>query len=154
MSTSAAGAKPHLHLGPLEKRVLELLWGYGRAVTVRHVQLKFPNLAYTTLMTTLDRLYRKGVLLRRRHGRAFVRVARKMCYSAKLFLATSQTCSRLMTIMRRFFPRSSMLSVARMRHCSTSLTLLFRRSVRGSNWRKHEFRADALCRASWCLRAC
>ncbi|HEX3913585.1 MAG TPA: BlaI/MecI/CopY family transcriptional regulator [Steroidobacteraceae bacterium] len=72
VSTSTAGTKPHLVLGPLEKRVLELLWSYRRAVTVRHVRLKFPHLAYTTLMTTLDRLYRKGVLLRRRHGRAFV----------------------------------------------------------------------------------
>ncbi len=44
----------------------------GRAVTVRHVLAAFPELAYTTLMTTLDRLYRKGVLIRRRRGRAFV----------------------------------------------------------------------------------
>jgi predicted transcriptional regulator len=65
-------SKTRLVLGPLEKRVLQLMWGHRRAVTVRHMQLKFPNLAYTTLMTTLDRLYRKGVLLRRRHGRAFL----------------------------------------------------------------------------------
>jgi predicted transcriptional regulator len=58
-------------LGPLEGRVLELLWGHGRAVTVRHVHSSFPDLAYTTLMTTLDRLYRKRVLLRRLRGRAF-----------------------------------------------------------------------------------
>jgi predicted transcriptional regulator len=35
------------------------------------VRAAFPELAYTTLMTTLDRLYRKGVLVRRRRGRAF-----------------------------------------------------------------------------------
>jgi predicted transcriptional regulator len=58
-------------LGPLETQVLELLWGRGRAVTVRHVLPAFPGLAYTTLMTTLDRLYRKGLLTRRRRGRAF-----------------------------------------------------------------------------------
>lgn len=58
--------------GPLETRVLNVLWGNGRAVTVRHVLAAFPELAYTTLMTTLDRLYRKGVLIRRRRGRAFV----------------------------------------------------------------------------------
>jgi predicted transcriptional regulator len=40
-------------------------------VTVRHVHQAFPELAYTTLMTTLDRLYRKGVLVRRSRGRAF-----------------------------------------------------------------------------------
>lgn len=59
-------------LGPLETKVLELLWDKGRAVTVRHVLPAFPGLAYTTLMTTLDRLYRKGALIRGRRGRAFV----------------------------------------------------------------------------------
>jgi predicted transcriptional regulator len=58
-------------VGPLESKVLDLLWGQDRAVTVRHVHLAFPELAYTTLMTTLDRLYRKGILVRRRRGRAF-----------------------------------------------------------------------------------
>jgi predicted transcriptional regulator len=58
-------------LGPLETKVLELLWGKGRALTVRHVLPAFPDLAYTTLMTTLDRLYRKGLLIRRQRGRAF-----------------------------------------------------------------------------------
>ena len=58
-------------LGTLETKVLELLWGQDSAVTVRHVHQAFPELAYTTLMTTLDRLYRKGVLVRRSRGRAF-----------------------------------------------------------------------------------
>jgi predicted transcriptional regulator len=58
-------------LGPLESKVLGLLWSHERAVTVRDVHEAFPELAYTTLMTTLDRLYRKGILVRRRRGRAF-----------------------------------------------------------------------------------
>ena len=58
-------------LGPLETRVLEFLWSERRGVTVRHVRVAFPLLAYTTLMTTLDRLYRKGWLIRRPRGRAF-----------------------------------------------------------------------------------
>jgi predicted transcriptional regulator len=58
-------------LGPLEAKVLEWLWSHDSAVTVRRVLVAFPDLAYTTLMTTLDRLYRKGVLRRRRRGRAF-----------------------------------------------------------------------------------
>jgi predicted transcriptional regulator len=71
--TAAAEAAPsgRAGLGPLETKVLELLWDEERAVTVRHVRLAFPELAYTTLMTTLDRLYRKGLLLRRQRGRAF-----------------------------------------------------------------------------------
>jgi predicted transcriptional regulator len=60
-----------LELGPLERQVLEVLWESKRAATVRSVQPSFPRLAYTTLMTTLDRLYRKGVLRRFRLGRAF-----------------------------------------------------------------------------------
>lgn len=58
-------------LGPLETRVLEFLWGERRGVTVRHARVAFPELAYTTLMTTLDRLYRKGWLIRRPSGRAY-----------------------------------------------------------------------------------
>ena len=63
-------------LGPLESKVLELLWGHDGAATVRDVHAALPELAYTTLMTTLDRLYRKGVLTRRRRGRAFSYEAR------------------------------------------------------------------------------
>jgi predicted transcriptional regulator len=59
-------------LGPLETSVLESLWAYARPSTVHHVRASFPELAYTTLMTKLDRLYRKGLLLRRRRGRAFM----------------------------------------------------------------------------------
>ena len=39
---------------------------------VRELTPDFPDIAYTTLMTTLDRLYRKGVLAREKQGRAFV----------------------------------------------------------------------------------
>jgi predicted transcriptional regulator len=35
-----------------------------------------PELAYTTIMTTLDRLYRKGLLLRAKDGRAYAYVPR------------------------------------------------------------------------------
>jgi predicted transcriptional regulator len=58
-------------LGPLETRLLELLWARARAATVRDLQGACPGLAYNTIMTTLDRLYRKQLLLRRRDGRAF-----------------------------------------------------------------------------------
>jgi predicted transcriptional regulator len=58
-------------LGPLESKVLDVVWKQTGEVTVRHIQLAFPGLAYTTLMTTLDRLFRKGILVRRRRGRAF-----------------------------------------------------------------------------------
>ena len=58
-------------LGPLEARVLDALWTRGAACSVRDLQPGFPAIAYTTLMTTLDRLHRKGVLSREKQGRAF-----------------------------------------------------------------------------------
>jgi len=59
-------------LGPLETKLLEILWAQKCALTVRRIHLLFPDRAYTTIMTTLDRLYRKGLLMRHKRGRAFV----------------------------------------------------------------------------------
>jgi predicted transcriptional regulator len=56
--------------GPLETRVLEALWASGGEVSGRDVHAAFPALAYTTVMTTLDRLHRKALLARRQDGRA------------------------------------------------------------------------------------
>jgi predicted transcriptional regulator len=60
-----------VRLGPLERRVLKALWGREGDARVRDLQPSFPEIAYTTLMTTLDRLHRKGVLDRIADGRAF-----------------------------------------------------------------------------------
>lgn len=50
---------------------MEIVWKQG-AASVRHVQELFgKSTAYTTLMTTLDRLYKKGLLDRSKEGRAF-----------------------------------------------------------------------------------
>ncbi|MGE0040971.1 MAG: BlaI/MecI/CopY family transcriptional regulator [Vicinamibacterales bacterium] len=57
--------------GPLELRALESLWAREDAATVRDLLPAFPGVAYTTLMTTLDRLHRKGYCTRNRAGRAF-----------------------------------------------------------------------------------
>jgi predicted transcriptional regulator len=68
--------KPPLELerffGALELRVLEALWAKPQPQSVRDLQPAFGAIAYTTLMTTLDRLHRKGVLEREKVGRAFV----------------------------------------------------------------------------------
>lgn len=58
--------------GELELGVLESLWRRRKPASVRTVCEDFPAAAYTTLMTTLDRLFRKGVLRRERAGRAFL----------------------------------------------------------------------------------
>ncbi len=63
-------------LGPLETRVLDEIWVRGEATTVRALLPRFPGVAYTTLMTTADRLFRKGLLTREKQGRAFAYTAR------------------------------------------------------------------------------
>lgn len=60
-------------LGDLERRVMDVVWDQQTEVSVREVQATLGQpLAYTTLMTTLDRLFKKGFLDRRKAGRAFV----------------------------------------------------------------------------------
>lgn len=59
-------------LGPLERQVLDETWQRGE-VSVRDICLAFgEQIAYTTVMTTLDRLYKKQLLERRKSGRAFL----------------------------------------------------------------------------------
>ena len=63
-------------LGPLEQRLLDALWA-RRSATVRElVEDGYQDLAYTTVMTTLDRLFKKGILTRSEEGRAFRYVPR------------------------------------------------------------------------------
>lgn len=69
--TEDAPRPARVRLGPLEVDVLEWLWGRSSSATVREACAAFPQHAYTTLMTTLDRLHRKRILERARHGRAF-----------------------------------------------------------------------------------
>jgi predicted transcriptional regulator len=58
-------------LGPLEQRLLEALWTRGNATVRELVDNGCDNLAYTTVMTTLDRLFKKNLLTREAEGRAF-----------------------------------------------------------------------------------
>ena len=59
-------------LGSLERQVLDEIWR-RKEVSVRDVHRAFDErIAYTTLMTTLDRLYKKKLLERRKDGRAFL----------------------------------------------------------------------------------
>jgi predicted transcriptional regulator len=63
-------------LGRLEFALMEILWARGEC-NVREVAREVDRpLAYTTVMTTLDRLYKKGLLERRMPERAFVYSAR------------------------------------------------------------------------------
>src|ERR1700683_4671434 len=63
-----------LDLAPLELDCMNTLWGMRKA-TVREIRdclaVKLPR-AYTTIMTIMDRLARKGMVERRKGGRADV----------------------------------------------------------------------------------
>lgn len=61
-------------LGQLEAAIMDRLWSWDRPVLVREVleDLKRErSIAYTTVMTVLDNLHRKGVLAREMDGRAY-----------------------------------------------------------------------------------
>ena len=58
-------------LGPLEQRLLEQVWARGNATVREILEGADLHIAYTTVMTTLDRLYKKGLLSRAAEGRAF-----------------------------------------------------------------------------------
>jgi predicted transcriptional regulator len=58
-------------LGYLEIAVMEILWAHGESNVHQVAQRLERPLAYTTVMTTLDRLYKKGWLERRKSERAY-----------------------------------------------------------------------------------
>jgi len=70
-STASGPLRSGAGLGPLETRLLELLWARSEPATAGDLQRECPALAYTTVMTTLDRLFKKNLLTREVEGRAF-----------------------------------------------------------------------------------
>ena len=62
---------PSAQLGPLEQQLLSALWMRGSATVRELLDDGDIKLAYTTVMTTLDRLYKKQLLNRAAERRAF-----------------------------------------------------------------------------------
>ncbi|WP_037574796.1 BlaI/MecI/CopY family transcriptional regulator [Phaeacidiphilus oryzae] len=61
-------------LGELENEIMTRVWQWNRPVMVREVLedlLREREIAYTTVMTVMDKLYQKGWLRRDREGRAY-----------------------------------------------------------------------------------
>src|SRR5215207_8334468 len=75
-SLSEMAADQHDHrrpMGALEGQVLEYLWQAGRPLTAREVLDGINlDLAYTTVLTILTRLWKKGLTERERRGRVFL----------------------------------------------------------------------------------
>jgi predicted transcriptional regulator len=70
-SFSIFGPSSTPQLGPFEQQVMQKVWTRGSA-TVRELLADGElRQAYTTVMTTMDRLYKKGLLERVAEGRAF-----------------------------------------------------------------------------------
>jgi len=64
-------------LGPLEAEIVRAAWAADRPVSVRDLLERIndkrkPQLAYTTVMTVMNRLADKDVLVRHKEGRGYV----------------------------------------------------------------------------------
>ncbi len=77
---TSRGFKPNARgaghvLGELQTAVMELLWSEPRGLSVNEVEKRLQRrreIAHTTVLTTLDRMHRKGYLTREKQGKAFV----------------------------------------------------------------------------------
>jgi predicted transcriptional regulator len=68
----SGGAPGRRARGELESGVLAALWAADGPLTARQVRERLPgDLAYTTVLTILSRLYDKGMLVRHRKGRGY-----------------------------------------------------------------------------------
>jgi len=59
-------------LGDLERDVMAIVWAHGETTVREACQRLGSSVAYTTVMTTMDRLFKKRLRDRRKLGRAFV----------------------------------------------------------------------------------
>jgi len=88
-------------LGPLEARVMEVVWSRGDPVTVRDVYetLRRENeIAYTTVMTILGNLHKKSLLKRTQDGQAYVYTATQ----SKAEFVQSKVGNLVDTLLERF----------------------------------------------------
>ncbi|WP_199572081.1 BlaI/MecI/CopY family transcriptional regulator [Streptomyces murinus] len=89
--------------GELESGVLAVLWAADQPLTARQVLAELPgDLAYTTVLTILSRLYDKGMLIRRREGRGHA-------YAPARDEATD-TAARMRTLLDRGSDREAVLA--------------------------------------------
>ena len=94
---SRAPRRAVLDLAPLELDCMNTLWPVGEATVreIRDLLAARRARAYTTIMTIMDRLARKGVVERRKAGRAYV-------YRAKL-TAEDARAQALALVVENFF---------------------------------------------------
>ncbi|MEV1170102.1 BlaI/MecI/CopY family transcriptional regulator [Nonomuraea sp. NPDC049784] len=79
-------------LGELESTIMEVMWARRRPASVREVLEELQQqrtIAYTTVMTVMDKLHAKGLLKRKPVGRAYIYepISSKEAYTADLMRA-------------------------------------------------------------------
>jgi predicted transcriptional regulator len=91
-------------LSKLERRAMEFVWSAGGEVTVRDVAAGFPEYAYTTVATVLDRLASKGVLRTRTVDRTkrYAAVGSAGTHAAVLMYDALSTAGDAEATLRRF----------------------------------------------------
>ncbi len=103
-------------LGDLESAVMERLWSYRRPASVRDVLedlRREREIAYTTVMTVMDKLHTKGLLRRKAVGRAYFyeTVASREAYTADLMRSTlasgGNRAATLVHFLERLTPEES-----------------------------------------------
>ncbi|HEY1919993.1 MAG TPA: BlaI/MecI/CopY family transcriptional regulator [Streptosporangiaceae bacterium] len=98
--------------GDLESAIMDVMWAEGRPVTVRYVRERMDYsrpVAYTTVMTVMDILYRKGVLCRAKNERAwrYWSVETREEHDARLMAEVLRSGGNRIVTMRRFLERVS-----------------------------------------------
>jgi predicted transcriptional regulator len=93
--------------GELEAAVMDRLWSWERPASVREVLddlRKDRDFAYTTVMTVLDNLHRKGWITRELDGRAYLYspVSSRQEYSAELMRQALDSSGDNATTLLRF----------------------------------------------------
>ncbi len=76
-----------MNLGPLEEKVMDLVWEKDGEITVRDVWEKMDDYAYTTILTIFQKLEKKGFIEGRQEGKVKVfkpKISREEYYRLKL----------------------------------------------------------------------
>jgi predicted transcriptional regulator len=98
--------------GDLESAIMDVMWTADRPFAVRDVRerMSYPRpVAYTTVMTVMDILYRKGVLRREKDGRAwrYWPAEAREEHDARLMAEVLRSGGNRVVTMRRFLERVS-----------------------------------------------
>jgi predicted transcriptional regulator len=92
-------------VGDLEGRVMDVLWDNSvHEPTVRNIALSFPDLAYTTVATMLDRLVEKGLAQCKmeKHTKRYSAVGSRAAYTAMAMYGSLRRTAEPGVALKRF----------------------------------------------------